>query len=198
MSIEEKPEGNISTSPKAVSRPRLLSYQSNSLPNTPRQRAREDFPNGRRTPSPPTMTGPASPRSVTSENNRTTFMLRPTDPSCKFQSTQTSRRRIPYTIGTDVLEPETEEPRRTLGVEEEKNLSGSLKRLYGELLPSATSQENRQKICLKLKNILQEEWPDREVEVSMFGSSGNLLYTNKSDGSLLTVFSTTSVLTRHS
>lgn len=82
-----------------------------------------------------------------------------------------------------MLEVEKEEPRKALSSDEEKALSGDLKRLYDDLLPSPASQENRTRIVQKLKDILQDEWPERRVEVSMFGSSGNLLYTNKSDGS---------------
>ena len=181
INIEEKAEETRGSSPKGLTRPRLTSYQSNSVPATPRQHARE-FTNNDRSPSPTTTVGQHSPRSVSSEANRNVASLRPTNPACKFQSTQTSRRRIPYNIGTDMLEPEVDTPRASLSVEEKNALSRDLKRLYNELLPSAASEDNRRRVVQKLKHILQEEWPDRKLEVSMFGSSGNLLYTNKSDG----------------
>lgn len=182
MNTEHSSGATTATSPKHLTRPRLMSYQSSSLPATPRQHAQE-FSNNPRSPSPTTTAGHHSPRSVSSEINRHTSSLRPTNPSCRFQSTQTSRRRIPYTIGADILDADIEQSQKSLTAEQEQSLSKDLHRLYDNLLPSAASQESRKKVVQKLKAILQDEWPERDVEVYMFGSSGNLLYTDKSDGS---------------
>lgn len=43
----------------------------------------------------------------------------------------------------------------------------------------------REQAVQKLKDILTAEWPDKNVNVSIFGSSGNLLFTNSSDGMLV-------------
>lgn len=81
-----------------------------------------------------------------------------------------------------MLEPDSEVPKPSLDVFEEKKLGAELKALYDHLLPTSESQASREAVVEKLKNILREEWPDRTVEVSVFGSSGNLLNTNQSDG----------------
>ena len=186
MSLEDHKDLSTAASPKQLSRPQLISQQSSSLPATPRQHPRE-FSKTDELSSPTDTAGHRSPRSVTSEIHRNVSSFCPTNPACRFQSTQTSRRRIPYTIGTDILGSEGEEPREALTADEERALSGDLRRLYDNLLPSVSSQENRKKVVEKLKQILQDEWPDRNVEVFMFGSSGNFLYTDKSDG-LFSVF----------
>ena len=180
MASEEK-QDMPDLSSQNLTRPVLLSQQSSSVPATPRQHARHLSNNGR-SPSPTAAFGSHSPRSVSSEALRQTSGYRPTNPACRFQSTQTSRRRVPYTIGADMLGPMKEEPRKNLTPSEEESLSADMKRLYDGLLPSQSSQESRWKVVDKLRNILRDEWPERNVEVSVFGSSGNLLYTNKSDG----------------
>ncbi|KAI9665121.1 MAG: hypothetical protein M1831_002131 [Alyxoria varia] len=107
--------------------------------------------------------------------------LRPTHASCKYQSTQTSRRRIPYTIGSDLLEPEVPEPPSSLSPDHLKTLNHDLEKLYHSLLPSEESQERRKLVVEKLQRILREEWPQKGIKVFVFGSSGNLLCTNESD-----------------
>lgn len=169
------------TSPKTLSRPRLQSYQSNSVPATPRQHARE-FTNNGRSPSPTAAMGHHSPRSVSSEVARNATSFKQINPNCRFQSTQTQRRRIPYTIGADPLEAAQEEPKKALSESQEQSLSVDMKRLYDDLLPSEASQDSRKRVVQKLRDILREQWPNSNIEVSVFGSSGNLLYTNKSDG----------------
>jgi len=97
-------------------------------------------------------------------------------------STQTSRRRIPYSIGADPLEDEAQPPKATLKQDEEKKLSADLQLLYEHLLPTEDSQARREQAVQKLNDILTSEWPDKQIKVSMFGSSGNLLFTTSSDG----------------
>ncbi|KAL9048101.1 MAG: hypothetical protein Q9162_007857 [Coniocarpon cinnabarinum] len=80
-----------------------------------------------------------------------------------------------------MLEPASGDVKASLSKAEEEGLNSSLRRLYDDLLPTPASQANRRKVEQKLRSMLREEWPDKNVEVSVFGSSGNLLYTNKSD-----------------
>ena len=163
-------------------RPTLAPMHSNSLPSTPRQKARDTASGKSRSPSPTGADRNHSPRSVSSESNRTMPSLRPTHAWCKYQSTQTSRRRIPYTIGSDMLEPEVPEPASSLPLDELTSLNHDLERLYHSLLPSEESQKRRKLVVEKLQKILREEWPQKGIKVFVFGSSGNLLCTNESDG----------------
>jgi len=99
-------------------------------------------------------------------------------------STQTSRRRIPYTIGTDRLGKE-EDVKMNLNADEEKRLSDDMHSLYDRLLPTQDSQQNRQLVVEKLQRILSEAWPGKSIQVAVFGSSGNMLFTSRSDGMLI-------------
>lgn len=164
-----------------INPPRLISQTSNSLPSTPRQHPR-DYHLRTRTPSAEiALNGHASPRSVSAEQSRL-LSMRPTNPACRFQSTQTSKRRIAYTIGDSPLLPPIEEPKRVLYLDEEQRLEAEVDRLYKELQPTEESQKNRLKVVEKLRRILKDEWPDKNFQVTVFGSSGNLLCTSKSDG----------------
>lgn len=164
-----------------ATRPRVATQQSSSLPSTPRQRPR-DGPVLRRTPSPSRRTTGGSPRSASSESNRPMPALRLAPQSCRFMSTQTSRRRIPYTIGTDLLPKDETKVKATLEPHVEKKLSGDMRELYDRLLPPPDDHEKRDQVIEKLQGILSQEWPDQSIQVTKFGSSGNLLYTSKSDG----------------
>lgn len=169
-------------SPNSVHRPSVVSSHSNSLPSTPRQRPR-DHTHKSRSPSPNAGPMHPSPRSVSSESNRAMASLRPTNPYCRFQSTQTSRRRVAYTIGADMLEPDPEQRRRQLDPSQQSRLDRDADQLYNRLLPSPDSQEKRLRVVDKLKEIIRHEWPESNAKVVVFGSSGNLLCTSKSDGS---------------
>lgn len=162
-------------------RPRMMSQQSNSLPSTPRQYA-HDFVSRPRTPSPVASISRNPTRSFSSDPSKIPPSYYRAAPStCRFMSTQTSRRRIPYTIGTDRLERQ-ENVKATLDPHEEERLSGDMRELYDRLLPSADSQAKRIQAVDKLRRILTTEWPDKDIQVSVFGSSGNLLCTSESDG----------------
>ena len=176
-------------SPNSAHRPPVVSSHSNSLPSTPRQRPR-DHTHRSRSPSPNAGPTQPSPRSVSSESNRAMASLRPTNPYCRFQSTQTSRRRVAYTIGADMLEPDPEQRRRHLGQSQQFRLDEDADQLYNRLLPSPDSREKRLRVVDKLKGIIHREWPESNARVVVFGSSGNLLCTSKSDGSLRAPFKT--------
>ncbi|CAG8473301.1 10350_t:CDS:10 [Cetraspora pellucida] len=63
----------------------------------------------------------------------------------------------------------------------EKNLSEAIYSLYEELLPTNESLERRKQFVDKIERILNEEWPDHEIKVNLFGSSVNSLGTSTSD-----------------
>jgi DNA polymerase sigma len=107
----------------------------------------------------------------------------PTRPTrCKYETNAAfGKRRIPYT-SSDVLEKAKEEPKKTLDPHEDEKLSGDMRELYDRLLPSQESTNRRNAFVKKLERILHTEWPGNEFKVHVFGSSGNQLYTNDSDG----------------
>ncbi|KAE9986112.1 hypothetical protein BLS_000045 [Venturia inaequalis] len=164
-------------------RPPLLSHQSNSVPSTPHQHAKE-FMTRSRSPSPHTglRGGSLSPRSVVSEANGTMAALPRGRPTCKYEiGASYSRRRIQYDVGDAPLDPPKEEPKKALDPHEEKKLSGDMRELYDRLLPSEESENRRITFIEKLEGILRNQWPTTDFQVKMFGSSGNNLCTNDSD-----------------
>lgn len=163
-------------------RPSLVSQTSNSVPSTPLQLARQ-YESRSRSPSPNGGLGSHSPRSVSSEANGPMPTLRAPRPNrCKYETNAAfGRRRIPY-VSSDILEKPKEEPKKTLDPHEDKKLSGDMRELYDRLKPSKESTETRKEFVRKLERILHTEWPGNEFTVHVFGSSGNELYTNESDG----------------
>lgn len=96
-----------------------------------------------------------------------------------------SRRRMAYRIGTDPLEKvKPENIKAKLEEDEEKRLSEDMQNLYEKLLPNQESECRRQKFVTKLEKLLNDEWPGHDIRVHMFGSSGNLLCTDESDGTI--------------
>ena len=93
-----------------------------------------------------------------------------------------SKRRIPYSIGTEKLEKAKPGPKPSLTAGEETSLTKDIKTLYEKLLPSPESESRRGIFLAKLSELLNTEWPDGNIEVKVFGSSGNLLCTSDSDG----------------
>jgi DNA polymerase sigma len=87
-----------------------------------------------------------------------------------------------YDIGDAHLDPPIVEPKQALSTEEDKKLTQQIKSLYEKLLPTPDSEDRRRKFIEKLERILQKEWPGVEFTVDVFGSSGNMLCTNDSDG----------------
>ena len=167
---------------QTLPRPRLAPQQSNSVPSTPRQHPR-DFAFNVRTPSPAGQEGRDTPQSAVSESIRALPSARQaTSDTCRFKSTQTSRRRVPYTIGTEPLEQESDSLNATLSPAEEQKLDRDIRSLYERLLPSADSEAKRAQVVNKLQTILSTAFPELSVQVAVFGSSGNLLFTSRSDG----------------
>lgn len=163
-------------------RPILASNHSNSLPSTPYQHARKLNFNSR-SPSPAKPSADASPRSTHSESEKTQ-VRGPFVAGCKFETGMAhSRRRIPYSVGGEQLDRPDSMPKKYLNPAEEDKLSGDMRELYDRILPSKDSDERRTRFVKKLERILNEKWPGNNIGVHVFGSSGNMLCTNESDGS---------------
>ncbi|KAK2058061.1 hypothetical protein LY76DRAFT_73006 [Colletotrichum caudatum] len=158
---------------------------SNSMPSTPQQHAR-NFSFESREPS-PTATNNHSPRSAYSETNSNLPSLRPLPPrlmgGCQYETSQmNSKRRMPYSIGSDKLERMSlDRVKSKLSEDEERKLTTDMRKLYDRLTPTEKVEENRQKLVVKLERIFNEEWPGNDIRVNLFGSSGNLLCSDDSD-----------------
>ncbi|KAF7587492.1 hypothetical protein BBP40_007165 [Aspergillus hancockii] len=167
------------TSSEAPTRPPLNSQQSNSLPSTPYQHAR-NLSFHSRSPSPPH--GSTSPRSTHSESTHLPPSLRKPFSGCKYETAMAFfRRRIPYSLGADLLPEEREGLKVRLEPEEEKKLSADILEVYDRLLPSAESDDRRRQLVRKLEKLFNEQWPGRDIKVHVFGSSGNKLCSSDSD-----------------
>ncbi|RYP73899.1 hypothetical protein DL771_003341 [Monosporascus sp. 5C6A] len=170
--------------PKPSTSPSNVPPHSSSVPSTPHQHARK-FSFGSRDQS-PSANPSHSPRSVYSEANSTVPSLRPL-PSrqgrCKYETgLPHSRRRIPYSIGSDPLEKsDLTQIQSKLSEEDERRLTTDMRELYGRLQPTSTVEANRQKLVRKLENLLNDRWPGHDIRVHLFGSSGNLLCSDDSD-----------------
>lgn len=102
---------------------------------------------------------------------------------CKFETNLglLGRRRVPY-HSSDILEKVKEEPKKTLDPNEDDKLSGDMRELYDRLKPTPKNTAVRNQFVEKVQRILETEFPGNEFTVSIFGSSGNLLWTAESDG----------------
>lgn len=157
---------------------------SSSVPSTPHQHARQ-FSFESREPS-PNAAHNHSPRSAYSETNGTLPSLRPLPPKfggCKYETAQVnSRRRIPYSVGSDRLEKlDLRTVKNKLTDDEERKLSTDMREIYNRLLPTEEVEEKRKKLVQKLEQIFNDEWPGHDIRVNLFGSSGNLLCSDDSD-----------------
>ncbi|KAF2722243.1 hypothetical protein K431DRAFT_58092 [Polychaeton citri CBS 116435] len=177
-------------------RPQIKSQHSSSVPTTPYQAPR-DARFTSRSPSPHRGLSNHSPRSVASEavgmkysaprgggpGNGFAGAAGGAPTVCKFEfAPELPKRRIKYVDGGDQeLGPPKKEPKKSLDPDEEYKLSGDLRELYDRLLPSKESEDRRTQLCKKLERILDEEWPGNDIQVNMFGSSGNLLSSSDSD-----------------
>ncbi|KAF9894077.1 hypothetical protein FE257_009050 [Aspergillus nanangensis] len=167
------------TSTEASNRPPLTSQQSNSLPSTPYQHAR-NLSFHSRSPSPPH--GSTSPRSTHSESTHLPPSSRKPFTHCKYETAMAFfRRRMPYTLGADVLPEENEGLKEQLEPDEEKRLTADMLEVYDRLLPSAESDDRRRQLVRKLEKLFNDHWPGHDIKVNVFGSSGNKLCSSDSD-----------------
>lgn len=94
-----------------------------------------------------------------------------------------TRRRMAYKIGSERLPKLTAaEVKSSLSADEEKRLTRDMRQVFDDLLPTAESEARRMKLVAKLEKLFNTEWPGHDIQVHMFGSSGNLLCTDTSDG----------------
>ena len=90
---------------------------------------------------------------------------------------------MPYSIGTDKLEKvSADQVKSKLSEDDERKLTTDIRELYGRLLPTKEVEVNRKKLVQKLERLFNEEWPGHDIRVHLFGSSGNLLCSDDSDG----------------
>lgn len=178
--------GQLPMRPNAHHQHSMLSQQSNSVPSTPHHHARE-FSFESREPSPNAASG-HSPRSAYSESDSKLITLRPSQPrlggGCRYETGQASmRRRVRYDVGSERLERlDLTKIKSKLSKDEERALSTDMRDLYDRLLPTPESDLKRRKLVQKLEQLLNQEWPGHDIQVHVFGSSGNLLCTDESDG----------------
>lgn len=176
---------NLTPRPLPQQRQSSISQQSSSVPSTPHQHPRK-FSLSSREPS-PNAAANHSPRSAYSESNSTLPSLRPLPPRvsvCRYETAFVGgKRRMPYSLGTDRLDKvKDEDLKPKLSADEERELTGDMRELYDRLLPSSEGEMRRKKFVRKLEKLLNDEWPGHDIQVQMFGSSGNLLCTDESDG----------------
>lgn len=95
------------------------------------------------------------------------------------------RRRMPYSLGGDLLPEDKVGLKERLEPAEEERLSADMQTLYTQLLPSAESDDRRRQLVQKLETLFNEQWPGNNIKVHVFGSSGNKLCSSDSDGTAL-------------
>ncbi|KAK2737789.1 hypothetical protein FQN55_000900 [Onygenales sp. PD_40] len=157
----------------------FASQHSSSLPSTPYQHPR-DLQFTSRSPSPNRRS--SSPRSTHSESTHLLPSLRRPYGGCKYETGMAHfRRRIPYSLGSELLPKELAPLKEQLDPAEEKKLSGDMRELYDRLLPSQESEQRRSKFVHKLEKLLNKQWPGNDITVRVFGSSGNKLCSSDSD-----------------
>ncbi|KAI5867485.1 hypothetical protein GGS23DRAFT_592797 [Durotheca rogersii] len=170
--------------PKPSTSPSNLPPHSSSVPSTPQQHARK-FSFESRDHS-PNANQSHSPRSAYSETNGAVPSLRSLPPrhgGCKYETgLEHSRRRVPYSIGSDRLEKtDLQTIKSKLSEDDERKLTADMRELYGRLQPTEQVEEKRQKLVQKLEKLLNDAWPGHDIRVHLFGSSGNLLCSDDSD-----------------
>nr|6YWP_A Chain A, CutA [Thermothielavioides terrestris NRRL 8126]6YWP_B Chain B, CutA [Thermothielavioides terrestris NRRL 8126] len=93
-----------------------------------------------------------------------------------------SRRRMPYSLGTDKLEKvDPDKIKSKLSEDVERKLETDMRELYDRLLPTEAIEVNRRELVSKLERLFNTEWPGHDIRVHLFGSSGNLLCSDDSD-----------------
>ena len=90
---------------------------------------------------------------------------------------------MPYSWGNDRLEHVGQDKiMSNLPDDTEEKLTADMRKLCHGLLPTVAVEEKREKLVQKLERIFSEEWPGHDIRVHKFGSSGNLLCSDDSDG----------------
>ena len=179
-----KDEGDLALQLASFPPSNLANAHSTSVPSTPFRDSRK-LSFSARSASPEGNVRNGSPKSSHSQmdNGARTRAKAPSFTGCRYETGMAfSRRRIPYSIGGDQLERSKTMPKKFLNPSEEGKLSGDMRELYDRILPSKESDQRREDFVRKLESILNQRWPGNDVKVHVFGSSGNMLCTNDSDG----------------
>jgi hypothetical protein len=93
---------------------------------------------------------------------------------------------MPYSLGTDKLEKvDPDKIKSKLSEDVERKLETDMRELYDRLLPTEAIEVNRRELVSKLERLFNTEWPGHDIRVHLFGSSGNLLCSDDSDGTWL-------------
>lgn len=88
-----------------------------------------------------------------------------------------------YSIGDEKLERvDLDKIKSRLSEDDERKLSTDMRELYNRLQPTDAIGKNRHKLVQKLEKLFNDEWPGHDIRVHLFGSSGNLLCSDDSDG----------------
>jgi len=193
MPSKKRPDGTqgLPPKPKASMSSSHLPPHSSSVPSTPHQHARK-FSYESRDQSPGANPG-HSPRSVYSETNTNVPSLRPLPPrggGCKYETgLKHMKRRVPYSCGADPLDRiDLSLVCNKLSEDDERKLSTDMRELYDRLKPTQAVEMKRQKLVHKLEKLLNDAWPGHNITVHLFGSSGNLLCSDDSDGMVFLLF----------
>jgi DNA polymerase sigma len=94
-----------------------------------------------------------------------------------------TKRRMPYSVGTERLEKlNAADLKSKLSEDEERELTTDMRELYDRLKPTAETDDKKDRLVKKLEKLFNEEWPGHDIRVHVFGSTGNLLCTDDSDG----------------
>lgn len=90
---------------------------------------------------------------------------------------------MPYSIGSDRLErTDLSKIKSKLAEDDERRLTTDMRELYDRLKPTSVVEVKRGKLVNKLQDLLNNTWPGHDIQVHLFGSSGNLLCSDDSDG----------------
>jgi hypothetical protein len=90
---------------------------------------------------------------------------------------------MPYSLGGDRLEKlDPSKIKKHLFEDEDKKMTADMLDLFDQLKPTAAVEKKRQRLTEKLEKLLNDKWPGRDIRVHLFGSSGNMLCSDNSDG----------------
>lgn len=186
-SAPQPPATTNNAPPKQAPAARLPAVQASSVPSTPHQHARNySFEDREQSPN---AIQNHSPRSTYSESNvvPTFRQLPPRLGGCAFETAMIrGRRRIPYSLGDRRLEKvEPSKIKSKLSEDEERRLTTDMRELFDRLKPTEKVKANRDKLIKKLEKMFNDQWPGHSIKVHLFGSSGNKLCSDDSDGKFL-------------
>ena len=127
---------------------------------------------------------PRSRNAETSSAVRTTSSLSPRPGGCVYETALVrGRRRMPYSLGIERLQKVNPAKVRSIPPEHEGQLTKDMNQLFDNLLPTQDVAQNRKRFVAKLEKIFKDEWPEHNIQINVFGSLGNMLCSDYSEGS---------------